>query len=63
MAALAIAHTEGDDQKHAWLPGQETTLCGIEVTSLPGEFRRFPPSRGRTCHDCVLLAWKRYGRG
>jgi hypothetical protein len=63
MAVFAIAHVE-DEDKHAWLPGHPTTLCGIEVSSTtPREYRRFPPARGSTCRDCVALAWQRYGRG
>lgn len=62
MAVLAIAPTRGDE-KHAWLPGQPTTLCGIEVAATPREYRRLPPPRGSICHACVGLAWQRYGRG
>jgi hypothetical protein len=62
MTVLAIAPTEGD-QDHAWLPEQPTTLCGIAVSATPREYRRFPPSRGSTCRDCVALAWRRFGRG
>lgn len=52
----------GNDDQHAWVPGEPATLCGIEVTVTQSTLSAFPPNHGSSCLSCLGVAWHRFGR-
>jgi hypothetical protein len=59
--AVVVIDRQGEE-KHAWIPGEQATLCGLETAESRRGYERFPPATGPSCLNCIGIAWNRFGR-